>query len=66
MFLLLIFLLTLTDRAPIPTSIDRGGLFDPPSISAPVTVRDIKKFSGGSCAYLEKITFFSHSGQTAP
>ena len=28
--------------------------------------RDIKFFSGGSCAFLEKITFSSHSGQTAP
>ena len=38
----------------------------PPSISAPVTDKDVKLFSGGSCVLLEKITFSSHSGQTAP
>ena len=48
-------ILTLTDRAPIPTS-----------ILAPITDRDIKYFSGGSCAFLEKIAFSSHSGKTAP
>ena len=37
-----------------------------PSISAPVTDKDVKFFSGGSCVFLEKITFSSHSGQTAP
>ena len=61
-------LLTLTDRTPIPTLSDRGGeaLRAPPSISAPVADRDVKFFSGGSCVFLEKITFSSHSGQTAP
>ena len=29
----------------------------PPSISAPVTDKDVKKFSGGSCVFLEKINF---------
>ena len=63
-------MLTLTDRAPIPTLIDRGGgrgsMSPPPSISAPVTDKDVKFFSGGSCVFLEKITFSSHSGQAAP
>ena len=38
----------------------------PPSISAPVTDKDVKFFSGGSCVFLEKITFSSLSSQTAP
>ena len=59
--------LTLTDRAPIPTLIDWGGvILTPPSISASVTDKDVKFFSGGSCVFLEKITFSSHSGQAAP
>ena len=58
------FHLTLTDRAPIPTLIDRE--IDPPSISASVTDKDVKFFSGGSCVFLEKITFSSHSSQAAP
>ena len=41
-------------------------LTDPPSISTPVTDRDVKLFSGGSYVFLEEITFSSHSGQTAP
>ena len=47
-------------------SVGGGGLQEPPSILAPVTDNDVKFFSGGSCVFLEKITFSSHSGQTAP
>ena len=43
-----------------------GGHIDPPSISAPGTDKDVKFFSGGSCVFLEKITFSSHSDQAAP
>ena len=45
--------------APMPNLIDHGGggpKSPPPSISALVIDRDII-FSGGSCVFLEKITF---------
>ena len=56
--------LTLTDQAPIRTLIEGGGVYLL-SILAPVTDRD-KKISGGSFAFLGKITFSSPSGQTSP
>ena len=60
--------LTLKDRAPIRPLSDGGGgaLRAPPSISETIIDRDLKIFFGWSCVYLEKITFSSHSGQTAP
>ena len=46
--------LTLRGRAPIRT------------LSETIIDRDLIFFSGGSCVFLGKITFSTHSGQTAP
>ncbi len=58
--------LTLTDRAPIPILSDFFWGGGSPSILATVTDKDIKFIFGGSCLFLEKITFSSYSGLTAP
>ncbi len=58
MVILMPFILTLSDRAPIRTLSDRGGggaYFAPPSISETIIDRDLKNFSGGSCVFLEPI-----------
>ena len=60
--------LTLNDRAPIRTLSDwrgEGGL-EPPPLSRKLLKIETYFFSGGSCAFLEKITFSSHSGETTP
>ena len=58
------FYLTLTDRAPLRTLIDRDP--SPPSISETIIDREPNLFSSSSCVFIEKKSFYSHGGQTAP